>query len=209
MAEFFFPDKNQIEENFSEAARYLGYRRSSVPDSVVTELLEESIKEMHEVISPAAVYEDFPLVIKKNAEDEKPVFCFGDVEIASSSLYDNLKDCSHVTIFAATVGPKVDALIRKYQLIAPAKASVMQACGAMYIEQVVNLLNDSIKARKDKDGFTCRPRYSPGYGDVPLQVQKHFFRLLPCQRIGLTLMDSLIMAPEKSVTAFVGSYKRA
>ena len=49
-----------------------------------------------------------------------------------------------------------------------------------------------------------RPRFSPGYGDVSLEVQKDFFRLLPCQRIGLTLMDTLIMSPEKSVTAFIG-----
>ena len=41
-------------------------------------------------------------------------------------------------------------------------------------------------------------------GNVELSVQKEFFRLLPCTRIGLTLMDTLIMSPEKSVTAFIG-----
>ena len=104
MAEFFFPDKNQIEENFSEAARYLGYRRSSVPDSVVTELLEESIKEMHEVISPAAVYEDFPLVIKKNAEDEKPVFCFGTFLLSVFCSFLFVLYLSSLTIFSDIVG---------------------------------------------------------------------------------------------------------
>ena len=40
---------------------------------------------------------------------------------------------------------------------------------------------------------------------MSLEVQRHFFSLLPCtQRIGLTLTDSLVMAPEKSVTAFIG-----
>jgi cobalamin-dependent methionine synthase I len=53
-----------------------------------------------------------------------------------------------------------------------------------------------------------RPRYSPGFGDVPLAVQKTFFEILECQKnLALTLNDSLIMSPEKSVTAFVGVYK--
>ena len=76
----------------------------------------------------------------------------------------------------------------------------------MYIEELVDLINAEIKKIAEADGLKTRPRYSPGYGDVPLEVQKDFFRLLPCTRIGLTLMDTLIMAPEKSVTAFVGIY---
>ena len=77
----------------------------------------------------------------------------------------------------------------------------MQACGAMFVESFVDSFNEKIN--RDYQGKT-KPRFSPGYGDVPLTVQKDFFRLLPCQKIGLTLMDNLIMAPEKSVTAFIG-----
>jgi cobalamin-dependent methionine synthase I len=74
----------------------------------------------------------------------------------------------------------------------------------MFIEELVDLVNDEIKKIAEKQGLKTRPRYSPGFGDVPLEIQKDFFRLLPCTRIGLTLMDTLIMAPEKSVTAFCG-----
>ena len=86
----------------------------------------------------------------------------------------------------------------------PVYASILQATGAMFIEEVVDVTNSEIKKIAAEQGLKTKPRYSPGYGDVPLQVQKDFFRLLPCTRIGLTLMDTLIMAPEKSVTAFVG-----
>ena len=105
---------------------------------------------------------------------------------------------------AATIGPQVDALIRKYTSLDSVYASILQATGAMYIEDVVDFVNKEIKKIAEAEGFSTRPRYSPGYGDVPLEMQKEFFRLLPCTRIGLTLMDTLIMAPEKSVTAFVG-----
>lgn len=50
-----------------------------------------------------------------------------------------------------------------------------------------------------------KPRFSAGYGDLPLEVQKDIFRVLDCPRkIGLTLNDSLLMSPTKSVTAIVG-----
>ena len=68
----------------------------------------------------------------------------------------------------------------------------------------VDFLNEKINEEAVAAGKKARPRFSPGYGDVDLAVQKDFFRLLPCTRIGLTLMDTLIMSPEKSVTAFVG-----
>ena len=54
-------------------------------------------------------------------------------------------------------------------------------------------------------GKRTRPRFSAGYGDLPLGVQREIFAALDCPKhIGLTLNDSLLMSPTKSVTAIVG-----
>jgi hypothetical protein len=48
-------------------------------------------------------------------------------------------------------------------------------------------------------------RVSAGYGDLPLEIQPQIFALLDCSRkIGLTLNQSLVMSPTKSVTAIFG-----
>ena len=48
-------------------------------------------------------------------------------------------------------------------------------------------------------------RYSPGYGDLSLESQKQVFALLnPPKYIGVTLNDSLLMSPSKSVTGIIG-----
>ena len=53
--------------------------------------------------------------------------------------------------------------------------------------------------------YKLRPRFSPGYGDLSLYVQRDIVRILDTYRkIGLTLSDSLLMIPQKSVTAIVG-----
>ncbi|MCQ2589049.1 MAG: hypothetical protein MJ179_01365 [Treponema sp.] len=186
--------------DLSEAARYLGYRKISAPDQMIQKLINDCCQELLACISPAAVIENFDLSVSENK-----IISFGDLTFNSVDLGRNLEGCSKVYIFASTIGPKVDACIRKANSTDTVKAAVLQSCGAMYIEKVVDYINDHIKKEAAASGLKTKPRYSPGYGDIPLEMQKDFFRLLPCTRIGLTLMDTLIMSPEKSVTAFIGA----
>ena len=54
-----------------------------------------------------------------------------------------------------------------------------------------------------------RPRFSPGYGDFPLTAQRDIFAILDCpKRIGLSLNQSLLLSPTKSVTAVIGKEQR-
>ena len=62
-----------------------------------------------------------------------------------------------------------------------------------------------MKKEYEKDDLYLRPRFSPGYGDLKLEHQKDWFRLLDISRqIGIELTDSLLMVPTKSVTAIIG-----
>ena len=201
-ASFLFPDSKNFSPDFKEVARYLGYRRATPPEADVSALMEKAAAEMRAVMKAQAVFEIFDLTVVEYPQELR----FADVALQSRDLGRNLAGCSQVALLAATIGPQVDALIRRHSSLDPVYASILQATGAMFIEELVDLVNSEIKKIAAAQGLKTRPRYSPGYGDVPLQVQKDFFRLLPCTRIGLTLMDTLIMAPEKSVTAFVGLY---
>ena len=227
-ATFIFPDNKDFSPDMKETARYLGYSRFVSPDQDVSGLLEKAASEMADIMKPQAVFEIFDLKVVEcprsgcikttaNAGSQggfdtasgllnHQVLRFADVTLQSRDLGRNLSGCSKVVLLAATIGPQVDALIRRHSSLDPVYASILQATGAMFIEKLVDLVNSEIKKIAAAQGLKTRPRYSPGYGDVPLEVQKDFFRLLPCTRIGLTLMDTLIMAPEKSVTAFVGLY---
>ena len=207
-ASFIFPDSKDFSPDFKEVARYLGYSRFVSPDQNVSDLLEKAAQEMLAVMKPQAVFEIFDLTENSvvSAGSTTVTLRFADITLQSRDLGRNLAGCSKVALLAATIGPQVDALIRRHSSLDPVYASILQATGAMYIEELVDLVNSEIKKIAAAQGLKTKPRYSPGYGDVPLQVQKDFFRLLPCTRIGLTLMDTLIMAPEKSVTAFVGLY---
>lgn len=235
MANFLFPDKNIfLPENrdFLEVARYTGYSKIHFPDAEIFSMIKSACEKIFEVLSPKAIFEEFDLKISKNGEnslqksrnseistqnspenanlqnpnDADFKISVAGFEFFSKDLAQNLKNCATVYLTAATLGPQVDSVIRREQILNPAMAVVLQSAGAMFAEKLVDYANSAIKDDARKRGKTTKTRFSPGYGDIPLEVQKIFFRLLPCAKIGLTLTDSLIMAPEKSVTAFVGSF---
>ena len=199
MSLFFYKSAQEIPCSESEAARYLGYTNNAFPDIGIQSIIHDCCLEMQQCLTSKCVYEEFALTLKGNN-----TICFGGTECQSECLARNLKNCSSVVLFAATIGAGADRLIRRMQAQDNARAAIMQGVGAMFAESFCNIFNDTIKAQAHARGQKTHPRYSPGYGDVPLTMQKTFFSLLQCSKIGLTLMDTLIMSPEKSVTAFIG-----
>ncbi len=179
--------------NKAEILRYAG---SACGDGRTAALLDECLSETEGRCTGQVCYAELPLSISESICD------FGVFSADSRHLSKNLAGCRHVILFAATAGLAPDRLIQRYSRIAPAKALLFQAIGAERIEAVCDRFCEEIAARYN----TCpRPRFSPGYGDLPLSVQKEIFAVLHPQReIGLTLNDSLSMSPSKSVTAFLG-----
>lgn len=204
MAYFYRRSASEVKAVEKEAARYSGCKLSDLEnDASLKKLVSESCKKLNALLMPQLVYQEYDLSIEK-AESGSTCISFADVKLESQDLGKNLENCKKIVLFAGTVGPMVDRAIKRAQNDGSAEAAVMQGTGAMFIESFVDDFNEHISEEYRQKGMKTHPRYSPGYGDVPLEIQKEFFRLLPCEKIGLTLMESLIMAPEKSVTAFIG-----
>lgn len=125
----------------------------------------------------------------------------GGLKLSSLALSKRLSKCKRVVVFAATVGAKIDRLIAKYEVKNARDALLVDAIGAERIEALCDAFCDDLA----KEYGAVTARFSPGYGDLPIDAQRDIFRFLePEKRIGLTLSESLVMCPSKSVTAFVG-----
>ena len=182
--------------NVREVLRYSGCDKAT-PE--VEKLLKECVDETQGIFCGKVVYAEFPA---KKTEDGLDL---GFARTNSRDLAKNLDGCEHAVVFCATVGHGIDRLIRKYSVVSPAKAVVFQGLGAERIEALCDLFCAELEA----NGLTTRPRFSPGYGDLPLEIQKDIFRALDCPKhIGATLNESLLISPTKSVSAVVGLKKR-
>ena len=146
---------------------------------------------------------------------EVPVSVNGDIvdlsfaRAHSRSLAKNLDGCNRAVIFAATVGVGIDRLIARYGRLSPSRALYLQAIGSERAEALCDAFEEEIRNEMEARGKgiapVFRPRFSPGYGDLSLELQRDIFALLDCpRRIGVSLGDSLLMTPSKSVTAIMG-----
>lgn len=186
----------KIEElDMKETLRYLGYAGVKSADGIEG-VLEECRGMILPVLAPKAVYEEFPLI-----HSEEYRLDLGFAKVVSNSLTRNLAGCSKLVLFAATVGAGVDRLILKYNRLSPARAVILQAMGAAAVEQWCDEVNGIITSEYGP----TRPRFSCGYGDLPLSLQREIFPALQVTKnIGVTLTDGDLMMPTKSVTAIVG-----
>lgn len=193
--------------NRREIYRYLGYR-GQLPDEKVCQMVEEVLKDLFRVMKPRNLYQCYECSVQEEEiqlwnETQSDAIVFH-----SKNLAENLAQCNKVILMAATLGIEADKLLQRYEITNMAKASTVQACGAACIEAYCNLLQEQIREQEQAKGLYLRPRFSPGYGDLSLDTQKMIFDCLQCtKRLGLTLTDSLLMYPTKSVTAFIGITK--
>lgn len=185
--------------NEKEILRYLGHRGQEVPDNV-EQLITECKLELERDAAPRAVWREYPLSMRGHVLD---MTC---LQTESKSLERNLKDCERILLFGATLGSQVDVLLQRYGRIQMSKAVVMQAASVAMLESFCDEKNEELKQQYLAQGWYLRPRFSPGYGDFPLECQRHIVPALELgKRIGVTLTDSLLMAPSKSVTAVIGA----
>ena len=192
-----------LSPDINEVIRYLGYR-GSVPDDSVRAEIGECIGDLLKEVTPRFVYEKFPLSVKTE-QDGVPLLCLGDLKIRSRDLARNMKGCCGVYMMAVTLGPGPDRLIRRASVGQMSRAVILQAAAAAMTETWCDQINERIRREAELDGLCTRPRYSPGYGDLPLELQKDISRILNMPKeIGVSLTDTLLMTPSKSVTALIG-----
>ena len=135
-------------------------------------------------------------------EDGFPVLPFPQ---KSENLKKNLRGCERFVMFAATVGAGMDRLIRRYEVADAAKGVLLQGLGAERVESLADAFNKVVGEEAAKSGYKTHPRFSPGFGDLTVAVQKDFLAVLDAgRRMGITLSESCLMAPSKTVTAIIG-----
>lgn len=174
------------------ALRFAGCRE---PDAQVRALLTDCAAEALPVLSYRVCYRTVDVTVEGNTV----TFPFGSV--GSHSLARHLDGCRQAVLFGATVGLELDRLLFRMGLVSPARAVCLQAVGAERVEALCDCFENDMKQTYGD----VRSRFSPGYGDLPLEFQKDLFRVLDCQRtIGLALNESMLMSPSKSVTAVIG-----
>ena len=129
---------------------------------------------------------------------------FSAFQIKSKDLSRIFAHCQSCVFMSVTLGPEVDRLLARVQKEDMADAVLLDALASSEVELMCDRSEQSV-AEKLKDGQYMTMRYSPGYGDVPLEVSAYILSLLGVRGdTGISMTDSFMLVPVKSVTAMIG-----
>ena len=112
-----------------------------------------------------------------------------------------LTGCKEVLLLAATLGTDSERML--LQARTPQQELLLDAVLSAAIEAVCDQLENEFRTRMN--GLYVTDRFSPGYGDMPMEQSREICAVLAADRtIGLSITANGIMIPRKSVTAILG-----
>ena len=182
-------EKNSAYINRSEELRYLGYGENKA-EGTIEKILSECEIQIAQAANPKYVYRKF-------SREECPVALRG------KAINSHIEGCTEIILFAATLGTEIDRIIRLSSVTDMTRALVLDACAGAFIEQFCIRADSEIASEFPEKYLTWR--FAPGYDDFPLDAQESLLKALDANRkIGLSVSDSLILTPLKSITAVIG-----
>lgn len=182
------------ELNYNEILMYLGYKGQEMAEDVQAQI-RRCISEVMKASEPKLVWRRLPLVEGR----------IDGLKLEGQDIKNMLSSCHEVVLMAATIGSKVERLLMQREVSDMADAVIMDSCASTAIENVCDNFEFDLRDELSQQGLYLTDRYSPGYGDFPLDVQPRLCEALNTQkRIGLTVSASNIMIPRKSVSALMG-----
>ncbi len=116
-----------------------------------------------------------------------------------------LDGCQEAVLMALTLGTALEKLLMREEVTNMSDAYVLDILASLAVEEAADDLERQIKEKVRSEGKYLTNRYSPGYGDFPIEVQRQLLDYLNAGRtIGLTLTPTNLMVPRKSITAVLG-----
>ena len=180
--------------NMNEILKYLGFRGQELTEEIAAQIRRCS-DEVLAAATPRLTYRLAPL-------DNGAVL---GVMFAGNDIPRMLEPCEEVVLFGATLGPGVERLMMRCEVVNAADSVIMDASASTAIENICNNFESDMRRAVEAEGRYLTDRFSPGYGDLPIAEQPKFFALLDMtRRIGVSLTPTTIMVPRKSVTAIMG-----
>ncbi|MCR4727950.1 MAG: hypothetical protein K5796_04785 [Lachnospiraceae bacterium] len=186
------------ESDKKEILRYLGYRGTELPSRIEGDLLR-AMDLTNEMIRPGAVWKLFNLEYSEDGIVLAGTSCI----LKGESIRKHLKEADRCALLCVTLGRDFDEEVERLMVKNPGLGVIVNACGIQAVEKLADALQLEINERlaPQKTGV----RFSPGYGDLPLETQGDFIRILNTEKtVGVRLNENYLMNPMKSVTAICG-----
>jgi len=148
----------------------------------------------------------YSLYDKQDMDVRKGILTIDNTKIhAGSQICGYLKEADQFAIFICTAGDYITELTHKYSETGDLlEAYITDLLGSLIVEKAMDLMQQEMETTFAKTGLKLSQRYSPGYCNWALVSQKEIFSAIPANNCGISLTDSSLMIPIKSISGIIG-----
>ncbi len=184
-----------------EVLRFQGYKKGvDIPDAAVLSLFDEALALGESLIEPRVVYRGSRVTRQGPDVIETAGQRLHIPEIGR--LWGSLET---VGVGICTVGTAIEARVRELWDRRELPLAVMlDSVGSAAVESLAEYANDLLCQAAIPAGLKVTNRVSPGYAGWDTVEQAALFRVCHGGPIGVTLNDSCVMTPGKSISFLVG-----
>lgn len=207
--EWISPFLNAIEKDCSvsdliitdeELFQYMGFK-GSVPDAYTNEIIQALKREALSICRPRLGYR----FLTGEKTDNQHLTVGGKAFKPGHTITRYLQDADVYVLMVATVGAELDVWIQQKRFEEDImKAFIADALGSLIVEAIVSYGLSSLTEKMQSRQLNTSNSYSPGYCGWNVSEQQLFFSMLPPSFCGISLTDSSLMLPIKSVSSLIG-----
>lgn len=182
--------------------RVLGYRERP-PKEDISRLIAELLVEAEKQVVIRCGY--LLLWPEELAVERDQLRLDGHTWRMGKIIAGQLKGITGLALFVATIGQQFDVWSRDFFTRgADLEGYIADAIGSEIVEATVDRLEELVTDEAQERGLGCTNRFSPGYCEWHVSEQHALFALLPDRFCGISLTDSALMVPIKSVSGIIG-----
>jgi len=175
----------------------------------LTRTTQRRVDQLHDPVlhclKPRVIWKILPI----RSLESTSVILENGVCLQSRKMARALSGADRLVCFVATVGEAVDRMIEAAMAEGDiANSYVMDAMGSGAVEYTADTFQHDLVDNIAIGQYEAGLRFSPGYCDWPMAEQEKIFALLDCREIGVTLSETALMTPRKSVSAVFGLHDR-
>ena len=205
----------ELQINLHDTAPLLGYA-DALPDDILA-IVKEVTDETAECFDICGGYKIFEQVsfdkdghhicITQDTKYQTQDTRYQSSEIIFSTnkiVYHQLKYSEQIAVFVCTAGDGISQWSKQIMPADPLKGFIADILGSVVVEAAVDAIQKKLSDEMKQAGLKITNRYSPGYCGWPTHEQHKLFSLISEETCGISLTDSALMLPIKSVSGLIG-----
>jgi hypothetical protein len=177
--------------------------QACLPDRQVIQMIDNVLSQLAHRCEIQAGYRI--LEVYKSPEKNDGLYVGSTFFSMQKIVTGQLRKSEKAALFVCTIGPEMESWAKQLlQNGEPLLSYIVNTIASIVVEKAVDFLHDHISSQMEEQGLKITNRYSPGYCGWSVAEQQLLFSLLPENFCGVTLTESALMLPIKSISGVIG-----